>query len=289
MTQSSDPAPAALQRQQGFTIEHGSRWRRATILSLSCLGGTNCESRIHSRLDASPYSPRECSVLRSLSQPGRNSPSRPRTPKTRSNSASGSTRESHPPSPRTNLSKSSSTNASTKTARTSTSIFSRPEWAFVSCRSFLSRPSIGTSVSPAIPTSSTRTVCYSTSPSASPRDLCGPISARSSKAAIPTIDRPQHVCDFALAIEYTLPLRSTWRPVAIVNDELFFVPGTNSFSAGGVFTQNRVQVGIRLPIKPSFAIRPYYMAQSVNLPTGWDTNEIFGVSMAFKIPMKSTP
>ena len=94
---------------------------------------------------------------------------------------------------------------------------------------------------------------------------------------------------FRPGIEYTLPLHTTWRPVAIVNDELFFVPGTNSFSAGGVFTQNRVQVGIRLPIKPSFAIRPYYMAQSVNLPTGWDTNEIFGVSMAFKIPMKSTP
>ncbi len=90
-------------------------------------------------------------------------------------------------------------------------------------------------------------------------------------------------------VEYSLPLRTNWRPVLIVNDELFFVPGTNSFAAGGAFTQNRVQIGARLPIKPWYALRPYYMVQTVNLPAGWETNEILGLSMAFKLPMKSTP
>jgi hypothetical protein len=77
--------------------------------------------------------------------------------------------------------------------------------------------------------------------------------------------------------------------VLIVNDEFFLVPGTNSFAAGGAFTQNRFQVGARLHIKTWYAVRPYYMVQTVNLPAGWETNEIFGLSMAFKLPMKSTP
>ena len=94
---------------------------------------------------------------------------------------------------------------------------------------------------------------------------------------------------FRPGLDYPLPLRSTWRPVLIVNDELFFVPGTNSFAAGGAFTQDRFQIGARLPVKPWLAIRPYYMLQFVNLPAGWDTNEILGISMAFKIPMKTTP
>jgi hypothetical protein len=38
-----------------------------------------------------------------------------------------------------------------------------------------------------------------------------------------------------------------------VSNEFFVVPGTNSFAAGGSFTQNRVQVGVRLPITDSRA------------------------------------
>ncbi len=94
---------------------------------------------------------------------------------------------------------------------------------------------------------------------------------------------------FRPGIDYTLPLRSAFRPVLVFNDEFFLVPGTNSFAAGGAFTQNRFQVGARLPIKPWYAIRPYYMVQTVNLPAGWDTNEIFGLSMAFKIPQRTRP
>ena len=95
---------------------------------------------------------------------------------------------------------------------------------------------------------------------------------------------------FRPGLEYPLPLRSGWRPVLIVNDEFFLVPGTNSFAAGGAFTQNRFQVSARLPIKPWYAIRPYYMLQSVNpSPAGWETNEIIGISMAFRIPMRTMP
>jgi len=77
------------------------------------------------------------------------------------------------------------------------------------------------------------------------------------------------------------------RPALVVSDEFFVVPGTNSFAAGGSFTQNRFQAGVRLPITDSFSIRPYYLMQSVNLRSGWETNEIIGISMAIKVFSKS--
>jgi hypothetical protein len=92
---------------------------------------------------------------------------------------------------------------------------------------------------------------------------------------------------FRPGFDYTLPLRMKRSPVLVVSNEFFFVPGTNSFAAGGSFTQNRFQVGVRLPITDSFSIRPYYLLQSVNLPTGWETNEIIGISVAVKILNKN--
>ena len=88
---------------------------------------------------------------------------------------------------------------------------------------------------------------------------------------------------FRPGLDYTLPLRMTRPPVLVVNNEFFVVPGTNSFAAGGSFTQNRFQVGIRLPISDSFSIRPYFMLQSVNLPSGWETNQIVGISLGIKV------
>jgi hypothetical protein len=93
---------------------------------------------------------------------------------------------------------------------------------------------------------------------------------------------------FRPGIEYTLPFRMTRRPVLVASDEFFVVPGNNPFANGGSsFTQNRFQVGVRLPIGDSFSVRPYYLLQSVNLPGGWDTNEILGISLAFRIPRKT--
>jgi hypothetical protein len=42
------------------------------------------------------------------------------------------------------------------------------------------------------------------------------------------------------------------RPVLVVSNEFFIVPGTNSFAVGGSFTQNRFQVGVRLLITDLF-------------------------------------
>jgi hypothetical protein len=93
---------------------------------------------------------------------------------------------------------------------------------------------------------------------------------------------------FRPGVEYTLPLHTAWRPVVVVNNEFFLVPWTNPFANGGSsFTQNRFQVGVRLPVTNSLSVRPYYMLQSVNLPAGWDTNEIIGISLAVKIPRKT--
>jgi Protein of unknown function (DUF2490) len=88
---------------------------------------------------------------------------------------------------------------------------------------------------------------------------------------------------FRPGVDYTLPIKVTRPPVLVVSNEFFIVPGTNSFSAGGAFTQNRFQIGIRLPVANSFSVRPYYMVQSVNLPAGWETNEIVGISLSIKL------
>lgn len=91
---------------------------------------------------------------------------------------------------------------------------------------------------------------------------------------------------FRPGIEYRLPLRLKRSPVLVVSNEFFVVPGHNSFAAGGSYTQNRFQVGVRLPIADSFSIRPYYLLQSVNLPAGWDTNQIVGISLSLKLLRK---
>jgi hypothetical protein len=92
---------------------------------------------------------------------------------------------------------------------------------------------------------------------------------------------------FRPGVEYTLPFGGKRRPVVVVNNEFFYVPGENSFIAGGTYTPNRFQAGVRLPLTPLVSVRPYYMLQSVDLPAGWETNEILGISMGFKIPKKT--
>jgi hypothetical protein len=87
---------------------------------------------------------------------------------------------------------------------------------------------------------------------------------------------------FRPGIEYTLPLRIGRPPVVGMSEEFFFVPGTNSFASGGAFTQNRFQAGIRLAVTDSCAIRPYFLLQSVNRASGWETNRIIGASLGFK-------
>jgi Protein of unknown function (DUF2490) len=102
-------------------------------------------------------------------------------------------------------------------------------------------------------------------------------------------DRPASArLRFRPGVDYTLPFRMARPPVLVVNNEFFIVPGYNPFANGGSsYTQNRFQVGVRFPITDSFSVRPYYLFQSVNLPAGWETNEIVGFSLAFKVPRKT--
>lgn len=93
---------------------------------------------------------------------------------------------------------------------------------------------------------------------------------------------------FRPGLDYALPFRMTWRPAIVVSNEFFIVPWTNPFANGGSsYTQNRFQVGVRLSVTDALTVRPYYMLQSVNLPAGWDTNEIIGISLAVKVPHKT--
>ena len=88
-------------------------------------------------------------------------------------------------------------------------------------------------------------------------------------------------------IDYTLPVRMPLPPAIVVSNEFFLVPWYNPFANGGTaYTQNRFQVGLRTPVTDAFSIRPYLLWQSVNLPGGWKTNRIFGISLAFKVPRK---
>jgi hypothetical protein len=91
---------------------------------------------------------------------------------------------------------------------------------------------------------------------------------------------------FRPGIDYVLPLRTAWRPVLILNNEFFLVPWENPYANGGSYTQNRVQVGVRLPMTASLAVRPYYLLQSVNRPVGWDTNGIIGISLSYRVLRK---
>ena len=101
-------------------------------------------------------------------------------------------------------------------------------------------------------------------------------------------DRPASArLRFRPGVDYNVPLRTTWRPTIVMNNEFFIVPWTNPFANGGsAYTQNRFQIGVRLPVTNSLSVRPYYLLQSVNLPVGWDTNTIIGISLAFKVPRK---
>ena len=87
---------------------------------------------------------------------------------------------------------------------------------------------------------------------------------------------------FRPGVDYVLPIRMTRPPVLVVTNEFFVVPGENSFAAGGSFAQNRFQVGVRVPMTSSLAVRPYFMWQSVNQTTGWETNEIVGISFTVR-------
>jgi hypothetical protein len=92
---------------------------------------------------------------------------------------------------------------------------------------------------------------------------------------------------FRPGVDYTVPLRTTWRPTIVLSNEFFVVPWTNPFANGGsAYTQNRFQVGVRMRVSNSLSVRPYYLLQSVSLPKGWDTNAVIGISLAFKVPRK---
>ena len=89
---------------------------------------------------------------------------------------------------------------------------------------------------------------------------------------------------FRPGIDYVLPFPSSRPFVAYVNNEFFLVPWNNPFANGGsAYTQNRFQAGVRMPVTAALTLRPYFLVQSVNLPTGWDSNNILGFSLNYKI------
>jgi len=92
---------------------------------------------------------------------------------------------------------------------------------------------------------------------------------------------------FRPGIDYVVPVRTAHRPTLSATNEFFLVPWDNPYSSGGEYTQNRVQFAVRLPITKTLSVRPSYMLQSQNEPSGWNTNEVIGISVAYKIPRRA--
>jgi hypothetical protein len=92
---------------------------------------------------------------------------------------------------------------------------------------------------------------------------------------------------FRPGLDYVLPIHTSRPLVLVVSNEFFLVPWDNPYANGGTYTQNRAQVGVRLPITTSLTLRPYFMVQSVNLPDGWDSNNIVGISLVCKVTRKT--
>ena len=92
---------------------------------------------------------------------------------------------------------------------------------------------------------------------------------------------------FRPGLDYVLPFPASRPLVLVVSNEFFLVPWDNPYANGGTFTQNRAQVGVRVPITASITVRPYFMVQSVNLPDGWDSNNIVGLSLVCKVTRKA--
>jgi hypothetical protein len=84
-------------------------------------------------------------------------------------------------------------------------------------------------------------------------------------------------------LDYILPFHTVRPLVLVVSNEFFLVPWNNPFANGGAYTQNRAQVGVRLPITASITLRPYFMVQSVDLPAGWNSDNIVGISLTYKL------
>jgi len=88
---------------------------------------------------------------------------------------------------------------------------------------------------------------------------------------------------FRPGLDYVLPFRTPRPLVLVLSNEFFLVPWNNPYANGGTYTQNRAQIGVRLPLTSSLTLRPYFMVQSVNLPDGWESNNILGLSLTCKL------
>ena len=108
-------------------------------------------------------------------------------------------------------------------------------------------------------------------------------------AVFPIIGLLQHAYDFGPAS--ITPCRFAWRrlPVLVVNNEFFIVPRSNPVRQRWQQLHPEPLPGgsAAVPSPDSFSVRPYYMVQSVNLPSGWDTNQIAGISLALKVTRKT--
>ncbi|MFQ5818146.1 MAG: DUF2490 domain-containing protein [Terriglobia bacterium] len=74
-------------------------------------------------------------------------------------------------------------------------------------------------------------------------------------------------------VQYKLPVRWQRRPALDFANELSYDTRADRLN------RNRFRVGILLPATAKFSLRPYYMVESNRLPTRWDHDNIWGVSL----------
>jgi hypothetical protein len=93
---------------------------------------------------------------------------------------------------------------------------------------------------------------------------------------------------FRPGLEHPLPLRTTWRPVIGCEQRILPRPLVQPIrQRWHQLHPKPLPGGVRMPVTELVSVRPYYLLLSVNLPAGWDTNQVIGISMAFKVPRKT--
>lgn len=74
-------------------------------------------------------------------------------------------------------------------------------------------------------------------------------------------------------VERALPLPWKRLPAVFVSEEIFYEFDVDKLN------RSRLRAGIALPVSARLTLAPYYMLESKSLPTGWDHDNIWGLSL----------
>jgi len=78
-------------------------------------------------------------------------------------------------------------------------------------------------------------------------------------------------------VQLSLPLAWKRRPAVFVSEEIFY-----EFGDVDKLNRNRLRAGISFPVSAHLTLAPYYMVESKSLPTGWDHDNVWGLTLGWR-------